>query len=173
MQENLAPSCIMANTLLVFLFFLDIFLQSLNSIVSISETSISNSKWPNIAIIGTAAFLCTLKFPGSSNFELCLCSSNIQANSAKLAEVPDLSNVPSEYHKFVDIFSKNKAEVLASHHSYDLKIKLEEDAQSLVGPIYSLSASKQEAFKEFIEKNLNTGFIWLTLSLHGIPSFIH
>jgi len=84
---------------------------------------------------------------------------DIQANSAKLVEAPDLSNVPSKYYKFADIFSKTKAETLPSHHPYDLKINLEEDAQSLVGPIYSLLASEQEALKEFIEENLNTGFI--------------
>jgi len=103
--------------------------------------------------------LCASKLLGSHNFELCLCSSDIQANSAKLAETPDLSNVPSEYHKFADIFSKTKAEVLPLYHPYNLKINLEEGAQPLVGPIYSLLASEQEALKEFIEKNLNTGFI--------------
>jgi len=109
------------------------------------------------------------KLLGSHNFELCLRSSNIQANSAKLAETPDLSNVLSEYHKFADIFSKTKAEVLPPHRSYDLKINLEEGAQPLVGPIYSLSASEQEALKEFIKENLNTGFIRPTSSLHGAP----
>jgi len=84
---------------------------------------------------------------------------DIQANSAKFAETPDLSNVYSEYHKFADIFSKTKAETLPPHHPYDLKINLEEGAQPLVGSIYSLSASEQEALKEFIEENLNMGFI--------------
>jgi len=84
---------------------------------------------------------------------------DIQANSTKLAEAPNLSNVPSEYHKFADIFSKTKAEILTPHHPYDLKINLEEGAQPLVGLIYSLSASEQEALKEFIEENLNMGFI--------------
>jgi len=119
----------------------------------------SNSEQPNITIIGAAAFLHTLKLLGSSNFKLCLCSSDIQANSAKFAEAADLSNVPSKYHEFTDVFSKTKAEVLAPHHSYDLKINLEEDAQPLVGPIYSLLASEQEALKKFIEENLNMGFI--------------
>ena len=134
-----------------------------------SETSVSNSKRPNIAIIGTTAFLRASKLPGFYNFEFCLCSSDIQVNSAKLVETPNLSNVPSEYYEFADIFSKTKAEVLTPHWPYDLKINLEEGAQPLVGPIYSLSASKQEALKEFIEKNLNTGFIWPTSSLHGAP----
>ena len=119
----------------------------------------SNSKQPNIIIIGAAAFLYTSKLPGSNNFKLYLHSSDIQANSTKLAEGPDLSNVPSEYHKFADVFSKTKAETLPPHHSYDLKINLEEGAQPLVSLIYSLSASEQEALKEFIEENLNTDFI--------------
>jgi len=92
---------------------------------------------------------------------------DIQANSAKLAETPDLSNVPSEYHEFANVFSKTKAEVLAFHHPYDFKINLKESAQPPVGSIYSLSASKQEALKEFIEENLNMGFIQLISSPYG------
>jgi len=129
----------------------------------------SNSRQLNIAIIGAAAFLHASKLLGSHNFELCFCSSDIQANSTKLIETPDLSNVPSEYHKFADVFSKTKAEVLPPHHPYDLKINLEEGAQPLVGPIYFLSASEQEALKEFIEENLNTGFIRPTSSPYGAP----
>ena len=161
LQENLTSSRVTANIPLASPSLLDTPLQSSDSAVSIpaSETSMSNSERPNIAIIGAAAFLHASKLLGSHNFELCLRSSDIQANSAKLAETPDLSNVPSEYHKFADVFSKTKAEVLPPHHPYDLKINLEEGAQPPVGPIYSLSASEQEALKEFIEENLNTGFI--------------
>jgi len=119
----------------------------------------SNSERPNIAIIGAAAFLYASKLLGFNNFKLCLCSLDIQANSAKLAEVSDLSNIPSKYYEFADIFSKTKAEVLTPHCSYDLKINLEEGAQPSVGPIYSLLASEQKALKEFIEENLNMGFI--------------
>ena len=129
----------------------------------------SNSEQSNIVIIGTVAFLHISKLPGSHNFELCLRSLDIQANSAKLAEAPDLSNIPSEYHKFANIFSKTKAETLSFHYLYDLIINLKEGAQPLVGPIYSLSASEQEALKEFIEENLNTDFIWPTSSPHGVP----
>ena len=130
LQENLAPSCIVANIPLASPSLLDTPLQLSDSIVSIStsKTSISNSKRPNIIIIGAAAFLHTLKLLGSHNFELHLYSSDIQTNSAKLAEAPDLSNVPSEYHKFADIFSKTKAEALPPHCPYDLKINLEEGA---------------------------------------------
>jgi len=171
LQENLTPSCIAANTPLASPSFLDTPLQSSDSVVSIpaSETSVSNSGRPNIPIIGAAAFLCASKLPGSHNFELCLHPSDIQAKSTKLAETPNLSNVPSEYHEFADVFSKTRAEVLPPYRLYDLKINLEESAQPLVGPIYSLSASEQKTLKEFIEKNLNTGFIQPTSSPHGAP----
>ena len=169
LQENLASSYVVANTPLASLSFLDSSLQSSDSAVSIptSETSVSNSEQPNIAIIGAVALLCASKLQGSHNFELYLWSSDIQANSAKLAETPDLSNVPSEYHKFADIFSKTKAKVLTPYRPYDLKINLEEGAQPPVSPIYSLSASEQKALKEFIEENLNMDFIQPTSSLHG------
>jgi len=160
----------MANTPLVSLSFLNTSLQSSDSMVSIpaSETSVYYFKRPNIAIIGTAAFLCASKLLGSHNFELCLHSLDIQTNSTKLAKTPDLSNVSSKYHKFAAVFSKTKAETLPPYHPYDLKINLEEGAQPLVGPIYSLSASEQEALKELIEENLNTCFIQPTSSPHSV-----
>jgi len=68
---------------------------------------------------------------------------DIQTNSTKLAEASNFSNVPPEYHEFANVFSKTKAEVFALYHPYNLKINLEEGAQPLVGPIYSLSASEQ------------------------------
>jgi len=74
-------------------------------------------------------------------------------------ETSDLSNVPSKYHKFTDVFSKAKAKVLTPHHPYDLKINLEEGAQPLISTIYSLLVSEQEALKEFIEEDLNMSFI--------------
>ena len=143
-QKNLAPSRVAANTLLASLSFLDTPLQSSDSAVSISasEISVSNSGQPNIAIIGVTAFLRASKLPGSHNFKLCLHSSNIQANSTKLVETPDLSNVSSKYHEFANVFSKIKAETLPYHCSYDLKINLEEGVQFPVGLIYSLLTSE-------------------------------
>ena len=137
--------------------------------IPISETSISNSEQPNIALISAAAFLYVSELLGSSNFELCLHFLNTQANSAKLAEASNPSNDPSKYHEFANIFSKTRAKVLTPHCSYGLKINLKEDARPLVGPIYSFLASEQEVLKKFIEENLNMGFIQPTSSLHSAP----
>jgi len=106
---------------------LDISLQSLDPVVSLStfETSVFISEQHNIAIISAMAFLQASKLSGSSNFELCLHSLDTQVNSAKLAKVPDLSNIFSEYHKFTNVFSKTKAKILTSYYFYDLQINLE------------------------------------------------
>ena len=66
-------------------------------------------------IIGAAEFLYTSKLLGSHNFELYLCSSDIQANFTKLVEALNLSNVSSEYHEFADVFSKTKADIFTPH----------------------------------------------------------
>ena len=66
------------------------------------------------------AFLYISKLLDSSKFQLCLYSLDIQANSTKLAEASNLSNVPFKYHKFTDVFSKTKTEVFAPHHFYNL-----------------------------------------------------
>ena len=95
-----------------------------------------NFKQSNITIISTVAFL---KLLGFNNFELCLYSLNIQANSIKLTKAPNLSNVSSKYYEFADIFNKTKAKVLTPYHPYDLKINLEEGAQPLVSLILSFS----------------------------------
>jgi len=159
--ENLAFSYIIANTPLAFLSSFDTFLQSSDLIVSIpaSETSVFSSEQSNIVIIGIVIFIYTSKLLGSNKFQLYLCSSDIQANSAQLAEVSNLFNIPSEYHEFTNILSTIKAKVLTSHCSYDFQINLKEDTQLLISPIYSLLASKQEALRKFIEENLNISFI--------------
>jgi len=69
---------------------------------------------------------------GSKTFSLQFCST-IQAKSTTISEKIDLSTIPEEYHKYTDVFSKSKAETLAPHHPYDLRIDLEKDSHPLVG----------------------------------------
>ena len=88
-------------------------------------------------------------------------------------EAFNLSNVSLKYYEFTNIFSKAKAKVLAPHCSYNSQINLEEDTQSLVGPIYSLLMFKQEALKNFIEENLNMGFHFTNLIPTQYTSLIY
>jgi len=131
-----------------------------------SETLPSNSKRPHIAIISAPALLWASCLSGSKIFSLQFCST-IQAKSTTISEKIDLSAIPEEYHEYADVFSKSKAETLAPHRPYDLRIDLEEDSHPPVGTIYSLSKFEQEALKEFIDENLTNGFICSMSSPHG------
>ena len=82
-------------------------------------------------------------------------------------EAPDLTNVPKEYHNFTDVFSKAKAEKLAPHQPYNLKIKLEEGTSPLIVPMYPLSQSKLEVLCNFLNDHLHTRFICPASSSHG------
>ena len=53
----------------------------------------------------------------------------------------DLESVPEKYHNFADVLSKKKADKLAPHRPYNLKIDIEERANPPLDPIYPLSQS--------------------------------
>src|SRR5258708_39053657 len=92
----------------------------------------------------------------------------LKAKATSTAQPEDtLSRVPQEYHKFHDVFSGEKANVLAPHWPYNLKINLEEGPKPFHGPIYSLSPLELTALREFLEENVRNGFICPSKSLRG------
>jgi len=131
-----------------------------------SETPLSNPKRPHIAIISAPALLRASCLSGSKTFSLQF-RSTLQAKSTTISEKINLSAIPEEYHKYTNVFSKSKAETLAPHCPYDLRIDLEKDSHPPVGTIYLLSKFEQEMLKEFIDKNLTNGFIRSTSLPHG------
>ena len=120
---------------------------------------------PRIALIGAAAFALASKQPSVQSFRIHLSDPLFSAKSASVSdEAPDLSNVPEEYHEFADVFSKAKADTLALHHPYNLKINLEEGASLPINSMYSLSQSELTTLQEFIDEHLWIGFIHPTNS---------
>ena len=67
--------------------------------------------------------------------------------------------VPVEYYDFLDVFSEAEASKLPPHRPFDHRIPLIEGAQPSFGPIYSLSITEQEALRDYLDKNLQKGFI--------------
>ena len=125
---------------------------------------------PRISLIGAAAFVRASKLPGSQSFRLHLSDPSVSGNSASVSdEVPDLSQIPKEYHDYADVFSKTKAFVLAPHRPYDLKIELEEGSAPPVTPMYPLSQIELQTLRDFIDEHLRAGFIRSTTSPHGAP----
>src|SRR5258707_5173921 len=94
----------------------------------------------------------------------------LEAKATSTAQPEDtLSRVPQEYHEFHDVFSGEKANVLAPHWPYDLKINLEEGMKLFHGPIYSLLPLELTALREFLEENIRNGFICPSKSPWGSP----
>ena len=109
-----------------------------------------------------------MQLPGAQSFHLHL-NSLTSTKSSIISNTPDLSNIPEEYHDYADIFSKGKADMLPLHHSYNLKIDLQDGTEPLIGPILPLSQTELRALCEFIDEHLSSGFIWPSSSPHGAP----
>ena len=68
--------------------------------------------------------------------------------------------LPAQYHKFLDVFSKDNTDKLPPLHlGVDHKIKIEPGTQALSGPLYSISREELEVLKKYLTENLNKGFI--------------
>ena len=75
-----------------------------------------------------------------------------------------------QYHKFLNIFSKDKANKLPPHHlGVDHKIKIELGTQLPSGPLYSMSRDELEVLKRYLTENLNKGFIQALSSPAAAP----
>ena len=82
---------------------------------------------PPIALINVVAFKWVCKMEGSVTFQLDITPSDIKGCAANLnSESVDMESVPEAYWDFSDVFSKAKADTLAPHRPYDLKITLED-----------------------------------------------
>ena len=88
-------------------------------------------------------------------------------SASTIPEPTYLSGVLPDYHGFADIFSKSKADTLAPHHEYDLKINLEDGTSPPLGATYSLSSSELGSLCEFLDEHLAMGFICPTSSAHA------
>jgi len=80
------------------------------------------------------------------------------------------SQVPPEYHEYLDVFSKTKSDKLPDHNpQYDHHIHLKEGTQPPLGPIYNMSETEAVALREFLKQNLDCGFIRQSQSPCGAP----
>ena len=120
-------------------------------------------------MVNAEAYIRACKLPGTQEFTLNLKDFSARATTISNTSSVDLSSVPEEYHDFVDVFNKAKADTLASHRPYNLKINLEEGSALPLRQMYSLSPTELATLQDFIDENLATGFIRPSWSPHGAP----
>jgi hypothetical protein len=118
-----------------------------------------NTQVPSVSMVNATAFLYAVKLQGSKTFQIFLLESGGLQSVPTSDNSVEFNKIPEEYHKFADVFSKNKANTLAKHCPYDLKINLEENTSLPPGTIYSLSPIELETLCKFIDENLAMGFI--------------
>ena len=78
--------------------------------------------------------------------------------------------LPAQYHKFLDVFSKDNTDKLPPlRPGVDYKIKMEPGTLAPSGPLYSMSREELEVLKKYLTENLNKGFIQASSSPAAAP----
>lgn len=81
------------------------------------------------------------------------------------------SEIPSQYMAYQDVFCEKEADKLPPHRPYDCKIDLVPGAQLPPSKIYAMSEVESAALREFLQKNLQRGFIRESTASGGAPVF--
>jgi hypothetical protein len=67
--------------------------------------------------------------------------------------------IPEYYHDYLNMFSKEASNILPPARPYDYKIKLMTESSTRYCLLYKMSLKELEAAKQYIQENLDKGFI--------------
>ena len=73
--------------------------------------------------------------------------------------VPATVNLPAEMVEYADVFSPKEAEKLPPHRPGDHHVALTPNAKLPFGPLYGMSRNELTTLKDWLEENLQKGFI--------------
>ena len=79
--------------------------------------------------------------------------------------------IPKEYHQYLDIFDKDKAERFPESQPWDHKIKLKEGFQPKSFKTYNLTPEEQKELDNWIKENMDKGYIQPSQSPMASPFF--
>jgi hypothetical protein len=82
----------------------------------------------------------------------------IEENSKKIDKT-DEQLVLAEYHKYLDIFSEEKAHHFPKSRPWDYKIKMKEEFKPKLFKNYNLTLAEQIKLDKFLKENLEKGYI--------------
>ena len=94
----------------------------------------------------------------------------IKENSKK-EEKTDKELVPEEFHKYLDIFSEEKAHRFPEPRPWDHKIKMKEGFELKSFKNYNLTPAEQLELDKFLKENLEKGYIRPSQSPMASPFF--
>ena len=94
----------------------------------------------------------------------------IEENTKK-QELPVKQQIPSEYHEFLDIFDKNRANHFPDKRPWDHKIEMKEGFELKSFKVYNLTLAEQTELDKFLKDNLDKGYIRSSQSPMASPFF--
>jgi hypothetical protein len=115
-----------------------------------------------IHFIAVASFNILSRQKNVKIFAVSMKNLEIQLKKQDNNTIIDLKSVISfEYHDFLNVFFKKKADILSSHRKHDHGIKLEKNHESdhEYASLYNLSEEELQLVKKYLKKHLNKDFI--------------
>lgn len=92
--------------------------------------------------------------------------------SEKLQEKKPLEEIiPSKYHKFLSVFSKQESTCLPERKAWDHAIDLKEGTGELNCKVYPMNPKQDQLLKDFLKEHLNKGYIRPSKSPIASPFF--
>jgi len=81
-------------------------------------------------------------------------------------------SVPMAFRQHWKVFSEQEAHQLPPHRPWDHKIELTPNAPNVINSkVYPLSPNEQKVLNEYLEDNLEKGYIVASSSCYGSPTF--
>ena len=114
----------------------------------------------DLVFIGGALFTYFVKQKDVEIFAISMRDIEYQLKKATKTPTDPKTVVPEEYHKFLNIFSKEASDTLSEHSKYDHRIRfLESYKDHGNSPLWAMSKPKLQFVKKFVEEHLKKGFI--------------
>jgi hypothetical protein len=126
------------------------------------EKSINEENIIEIHSIAVASFNILSRQKDVKIFAVFMKNLKIQLKKQKSNTVTDFKSVVSfEYHDFLNVFFKEKADILSSHRKHDHRIKLEKNHEfdHEYASLYNLSEEELLLIKKYLKEHLNKRFI--------------
>ena len=80
-------------------------------------------------------------------------------DNMKKTEKTDRELVPTEYHKYLDVFNKEKAAQFPGSKPWDHKMEMKEGFKPKLFKNYNLTQAEQLKLDNFLKENLEKGYI--------------
>jgi hypothetical protein len=90
---------------------------------------------------------------------------------AETETTPNVNAIPAELSEFKDVFDVESSKTLPERRKFDCAIDLVPGKVPPVGKLYNLTLAEEKALKEWLEENLDKGFIRQSNSPFGAPCF--